>query len=96
MNLSDNMVQKPTNQTQGNDTESDRPLTFKDACKYLQCSTSYLYKLTHKRLIPAYKPCGKKLYFKITELNKWLFRNPIKSQSEIEQEAINHIQKSEV
>ena len=73
------MNQSFTNQNQGSIKELEKPLTLKDACKYLQCSASYLYKLTHKRQIPAYKPSGKKLYFKIADLNKWAFRNPITS-----------------
>jgi len=65
-------------------------LSFKKACKYLNLSSSYLYKLTHSRQIPHYKPNGKKLYFKQCELEDWLLRNRVKTADEIEQEAIDH------
>ena len=63
---------------------------FNDACEFLDYSKSYLYKLTYSRQIEHYKPNGKKLYFKRTDLEAWLLRNRIKTASEIEQEAINY------
>ena len=43
--------------------ELDQPMSFDEACKYLNLSKSYLYKCTHKNLIPYYKPGGKKIFF---------------------------------
>ncbi|MFC0775293.1 helix-turn-helix domain-containing protein [Terrimonas alba] len=51
-------------------------LTFKEACEYLQVSSSTLYKLTCKEQIPHYCPTGKRLYFRRVELDEWLLRNP--------------------
>jgi excisionase family DNA binding protein len=71
--------------------QSEKPFTFAEACKYLNCSKSYLYKLTHTKNIPHYKPNGKKVYFTKAELDIWLSRNPIKTQSQIEQEANDYV-----
>ena len=68
-----------------------KPLNFREACKYLGCSASYLYKLTHLQAIPHYKPNGKKIYFSKPELDQYLFRNRIKPLTEIESEASNYV-----
>jgi len=68
-------------------------LNFGEACKYLNLSASYLYKLTHSRRIPHYKPNGKMLYFKRIDLEAWLLRNRVKTANEIEQEAIDYTMK---
>ena len=62
----------------------DQPMSFAEACKYLNVSKSYLYKCTHKNLIPYYKPGGKKIFFSKKDLNDWIFKYRIKSDSEIE------------
>ena len=54
-----------------------KPLTVDEACEYLRCSKSYLYKLTHRKLIKCYKPTGKKLFFKEADLQNFLLQNPI-------------------
>ncbi len=66
---------------------------FNEACTFLNYSKSYLYKLTHTRRIPHYKPNGKMLYFKRADLEAWLLRNRVKTADEIEQEAINYTMK---
>jgi len=60
---------------------------FKEACKFLGYSESYLYKLTHLRQIPYYKPNGKKIYFKKEDCENHLLRNRIKTAFELKQEA---------
>ena len=70
-------------------------LNFNEACAFLDYSKSYLYKLTHSRRIPHYKPNGKKLYFKRVDLEEWLLKNRVKSIDEIEQEAIEYVAKKE-
>jgi excisionase family DNA binding protein len=72
-------------------SHGDRPLCFTEAATYLNCSHSYLYKLTHKRLVPFFKPLGKKLFFKRADLEKLLYSNPVKTHAEIEQAAVNHV-----
>lgn len=64
--------------------------TFEECKKYTGLSSSHLYKLTSRGLIPHFKPQGKYIYFDRIELEKWLLRNPVKLQEEIEQEAIKY------
>jgi len=69
----------------------DRPLTFEEAAEYTSLSKSTLYKLTCSNKIPCYKPSGKRLYFSKAELEAWILTNPVKTESEIEQEANDYI-----
>ncbi len=66
-------------------------ITAKVAAELLDVSMSRLYKMTHTNEVPFYKPGGNKLYFKREELLNWMLRHRVKSQSEIEQEAINYV-----
>ncbi|MBL1121404.1 MAG: DNA-binding protein [Ignavibacteriae bacterium] len=54
---------------------SDKPFTLIQAAEYLGLSTSYLYKLTSKNLIPHHKPTGKVIFFSKNELDEWVFNN---------------------
>ncbi len=69
----------------------DKPINFNDATEYLNVSKSFLYKLTHKRLIKFYKPSGKKIYFLKSDLLKWVQQNPVNSNESIEQKAIDYV-----
>lgn len=71
-------------------SQDEKPLTFREACQYLDVSKSHLYKLTYKNLISHYKPNGKKIYFRKADLNNWLLRNKRICQIELEQDAINY------
>jgi excisionase family DNA binding protein len=66
-------------------------LTSDEACEYIGCSKSHLYKLTSGKHIPCYCPEGKKLYFKRTELDVWMLRNRQSTQEELDQIAINYV-----
>jgi len=66
-------------------------LDFNEAAQYTNQSRSYLYKLTSQGLIPHYKPNGKKIYFKRSELDEWLLRNKVFSSDELEQKAVDHM-----
>ncbi len=66
-------------------------LSFDEASEFLNLSKSYLYKLTSANLISHYKPQGKMLYFEKTELEAWLRQNPVKTQSQIEQDAQKYV-----
>jgi excisionase family DNA binding protein len=61
-------------------------LTLEEATEYLQLSKSCLYKMTSKREIPVYSPGGKKIYFKRTELDAWVFASRIAPTREFEDE----------
>ena len=67
--------------------QDDQPLTFSQAADYLNLSKSYLYKLTCTGQITFFKPNGKKIYFRKSDLNNFLFRRKNKSESELRQDA---------
>lgn len=64
-------------------------LNFNEAAKYLDVSSSHLYKLTSSRQVPHFCPQGKKLYFKRSELDDWLQRNRQITTAEADQLADN-------
>ena len=66
-------------------------LSFDEASTFHNLSKSYLYKLTSGNLIPHYKPQGKMLYFEKSELEAWLRQNPVKTKTQIEQEAQKYV-----
>ena len=57
-------------------------LDFKETCRFLGFSPSYLYKLTCRGEIPHYKP-SKKLFFNRIELVDWLQQNRVRSNNEL-------------
>jgi excisionase family DNA binding protein len=58
-------------------------LCFQEAATYLSVSKSQLYKLTSTNRIPFYKPTGKMVYFRRTELDSWLLANRFDTIDEI-------------
>ena len=72
-------------------SKSEQILTFPQALDYLGASKSFLYKLTSKRKIKHFKPNGKKIYFRKSDLDDWLLQNPCKSQMDLEEESLNYI-----
>lgn len=68
-------------------------LTAKEVAEYLGMNISYLYKLTMNRAIPYYKPSGKKIYFKLQEVEEWLLSNRISTNEEIDQRAQTYCMK---
>ncbi|MEZ4841765.1 MAG: helix-turn-helix domain-containing protein [Flavobacteriaceae bacterium] len=65
-------------------------LTFEETCEYSGISRSYLYKLTASNNIPHSKPNGKMIFFEKKKLNEWLLQNSIKSNDDIEAEALSY------
>ena len=66
--------------------EAKNILTLEEVAEYTHLSKSYVYTLTSKGDIPYYKPNGKQLYFKRTEIDEWLLTNRNKTNQEIERE----------
>lgn len=58
---------------------------------YTGLSKTYLYKLTASRKIPCWKPFGKMLYFKRSELDAWMLQHPIKTDEQLEAEALQRM-----
>lgn len=59
-----------------------------EAAKFLGFSITYLYELTSKRIIPFYKPSGKKLLFKQSDLTNWIEKSRHNSSEEINNQLI--------
>jgi excisionase family DNA binding protein len=67
-------------------------LSLEEAGKYLGVAKGTMYKFTHKREIPYYKP-NRAVYFKIEDLDSWISKNRVSSQEEIEREAQKYLDK---
>ncbi|MCO6359039.1 helix-turn-helix domain-containing protein [Roseivirga pacifica] len=73
--------------------EAKEVITVDELSDYLAISKSAIYKMTSSNVIPHYKPTGKLLYFKKSEIVEWVSKSRIKTMDEIEQEAENHLRK---
>lgn len=62
------------------------------AAIYVGLTVSTLYKLTSKKVISFYKPGGKVILFKKTDLDEWIEKSRISSQSENDTKAKSHLQ----
>jgi len=68
-------------------------LTFTEFCRFCGISESYGYKLTSNRQISHFKPSGKLLYFKRSDVEKWLLSNPVPSQSDLQEATLEKLRK---
>lgn len=66
-------------------------LSFNEVALYTGLSKSWLYKLTSTGKISHYKPQGKQIYFEKAELDRWLLRNRIKTNQELETAASTYV-----
>lgn len=66
-------------------------LNADELAEFIGLSKSYIYKLTHRRELPHYKPSGKKLFFKTSEVLEWLKKNRISTNQELEAQASNYL-----
>ena len=71
--------------------QTEKPLTLGEAARYLDLSTSTLYKMTSSSKIGFYKPNRKRIYFDKSDLDAWILRNRVKTETEIEQEANDYL-----
>ena len=62
--------------------EQKTVLTIEETAIYLNLSKSSLYKMTSRREIPFFNPGGKKIYFKKTDIETWLFSSKEESEDE--------------
>lgn len=62
-------------------------LTLREAAIYSGRALSNLYKLTSSNKIPHSKPEGKMVYIDREEFEKWLLKNPIRTNAEINKTA---------
>jgi excisionase family DNA binding protein len=73
---------------------SEKPMTLDEAATYLHASKSHTYQLTSKGLVAHFKPSGKKIFFRKSDLDAYLLRNRKASESELEHAAADHIVQS--
>jgi excisionase family DNA binding protein len=73
--------------------ETQKPLDAKAAAEFLGLKVSYLYNLVHYKKITGYRPGGKKLVFKISDLEKYLYRNAVGNCSDHADAILNTAQK---
>jgi excisionase family DNA binding protein len=52
-----------------------KPLNLKEAAAFLGLKPSYIYNLVHFGKLTAYKPGGKILFFKQSDLERFVYRN---------------------
>ena len=65
-------------------------LTLEEASQYTGLSKSHMYRHTSAGNIPFYKPEGRKIYFKKSELEEWMLRNRQSSNEEIRRKAAKY------
>lgn len=66
-------------------------LDIDELALYSGLSKTYIYKLTHSNKIPFYKPGGKKIYFKRSEVDNWLLSNRVSTDEELEHGVDNYL-----
>ena len=69
--------------------EDEVLINVQEASSVTGLSVNTLYEKTCRREVPHYKK-GKRLYFRATELLKWITQGRVKTRTEIQQDAITH------
>ena len=70
-------------------TCAKRVWTASECAEYMGISLSTLYKMTHARIVPCYKPTGKLLFFDREEIEAWLLSNRVCTDAELQAEALS-------
>ena len=69
--------------------EDEALINVQEAAGVTGHSVYTLYEKTCRKEVPHYKK-GKRLYFRATELMKWITQGRVKTRTEIQQDAITH------
>lgn len=64
-------------------------LNASKAAEYLCMTKSLLYKLTSCHRIPYYKPCGKRIFFRKSDLEQWLNAGRVPTYAELQEKGGN-------
>ena len=56
-----------------------------EAAKFLGVSKGLLYKLTSSHRLPYYKPMGKRIFFRASELDKWVNAGRVLTNTELQE-----------
>jgi excisionase family DNA binding protein len=73
--------------------ETQKPLNVEAAAEFLGLKVSYVYNLVFYGKLTAYKPGGKKLLFKISDLERYAYGNKVGGHSERAETILNAAQK---
>ena len=68
-------------------SERETPLNVQQAAAFLGLKPSYIYNLVHYGKLPVYKPGGKILLFKQSDLEAYAFRNRQAADFELTEKA---------
>lgn len=66
-------------------------LSPSETARYLNITLPYLYKLNHLKRIKYYKPFGKKVLYKLSDIINFIESKPIHTESEIESKANQYV-----
>jgi len=55
--------------------QTQKALSVDEAAAFTGYTRNYLYKLIHQKRIPCFKPLGGRVFFKLEELESFIFRN---------------------
>ena len=66
-------------------------ISLEQFCDITELSKSYVYKLTSENILPHYKPWGKKVYFKLDEVQKMFEESRVSSNTELTSQAVNYV-----
>lgn len=72
-------------------TQQKTVFTLEEAAKYLDISSSTLYKMTSAGILPFSKPNGKLIYFSKSSLDKWMLSTLSRSSDQTDVEANTYI-----
>ena len=75
--------------------ENKEVFCFEEAVDYLKVSKSFLYKMTSSNSLTYFKPSGKLIYFKKSDLDEWLLKNKIEGTGVFEKEVESYLNKHE-
>ena len=57
--------------------ETQKPLNVEQAAEFLNLKPSYIYNLVFYGKLTAYRPGGKRLLFKVSDLEKYAYKNVV-------------------
>jgi excisionase family DNA binding protein len=59
-----------------------KPLNVQEAAEFLGLKVSCVYNLIHYKKLTGHRPGGKKLVFKLSDLENYLYRNQVGNNSD--------------
>jgi excisionase family DNA binding protein len=74
-------------------SEIQKPLNVQQAAEFLNLKPSYIYNLVFYGKLMAYKPNGKRLFFKVSDLEKYAYSNGVGNRSDRANGILNAAQK---